>query len=62
MFRKRRNSKMESCKRGIFVYIDLIEIANVIVFRVNRHWVIRIVKRSLHELHSHDFLRKCWYL
>ena len=29
-------------------YIELIEIVNVIVFRINRHWVIRIVKRSVY--------------
>ena len=39
---------MEIYKRGIFVYIDLTEIVIVIVFRVNRHWVIRIFKRSLY--------------
>ena len=39
---------MEIYKRGIFVYIDLTEIVIVIVFRVNRHWVIRILKRSLY--------------
>ena len=46
MLREQRNIKM-SHKRGIFVYIKLIGIANVIVFRINRHWVIIIVKRSL---------------
>ena len=48
MFRQRRNIEMEIYKRGIFVYIDLTEIVIVIVFRVNRHWVIRIFKRSLY--------------
>lgn len=35
-------------KEEIFVYIELIEIVHVIVFGINRHWVIRIVKRSLY--------------
>ena len=29
--------KIESYKRKFFVYIELIEIATVIVFRINRH-------------------------
>ena len=29
-------------------YIELIEIVNVLVFKINRHCVIRIVKRSLY--------------
>ena len=43
---------MESCKREIFVYVELIEIANVIVFRINGHWVIKSLKGVSMELHS----------
>ena len=54
MFRQRGNIKIENCKRGTCVYIELwqsielIEIAIAIVFKINRHWVMRIIKKSLY--------------
>ena len=57
---------MENCKRGIFVYIELTEIVNAIVYRINRQWLIKIFERSLYGVTlktSLDFhVGKCRYL
>ena len=48
---------MESCKRWSFVYIEFIEVINVMLCGIYRDRMIRIIKRSLYRVK----LCKKWY-